>query len=294
LRLAPGDAAYIRLQERNIDLTPQALAAARAELGLDRPLIEQYGRWLNDIAHLKLGASIISGEPVAEGLARHFRITLLLAVPSIIFTMMIAFPLGIFSALRQGKLTDGITRAAAIVFMSVPGFCLAFIFILIFAVRLKWLPSFGVGRGGVNTFVHLVMPCLTLGILGAAYYMRFIRSALLEELSGEYVRAAKARGINTMRILVFDALKNAAIPITSSLGISLALMLGGQAVIEKVFSIPGIGAYLIDGVMRRDYPVVQGCVLLYAFLFVTINLAVDMLCIALDPKTQARSAAIIR
>jgi peptide/nickel transport system permease protein len=279
LRLAPGDAAHIRLRDRGMDLSGENIAAVRAELGLDRPIGVQYGRWLGALSRADLGNSIVSGEPVAGELARRFRLTLYLALPAMALVLIVAFPLGLLAALHQGRLWDRITRVSAIAAVSVPSFCLGLVLILVFSSTLHWLPSFGAGSPA-----HLVMPCLVLFTASAARYTRFIRSALLEELSKEYIRAAKARGIGARRILVFHGAKNALIPITTSFGTSLALMLGGSAVVEKVFSWPGMGSCLIDAVLNRDYPVVQGCVLLYAFIFTGINLLADIICIILDPR----------
>jgi ABC-type dipeptide/oligopeptide/nickel transport system permease component len=281
LRVAPGDAAHIRLHDRGMDLSEENLSSIRAELGLDRPLWVQYGRWLEAIFRLDLGNSIVSGEPVVGELSRRFRLTLYLTLPVMVLVLITAFPMGLLAALYQGKLWDRITRISAIMMMSIPSFCLGLVFILIFSTHLRWLPSFGAGSP-----VHLVMPCFVLFIASAAHYTRFIRSAILEELSREYVRAAKARGIGTRTILISHSIKNALIPIITSLGMSLALMLGGQAVVEKVFSWPGMGSCLIDAVLSRDYPVVQGCVLLYAFIFTGINLITDIICIILDPRVR--------
>ncbi|GMO35825.1 MAG: nickel ABC transporter permease subunit NikB [Termitinemataceae bacterium] len=287
LRLAPGDAAYIRLKDRGIDLTSSALAAARAELGLDKPIIKQYFLYLNSVLHFDFGVSITNNENITSGIERHFKTTLLIAIPSFLFILIVAFPIGILSALHQKKLFDNASRLVSLVFMSIPSFCLALTAILIFSVRLKWLPSFGIsGSSTTEICRHLVMPCLVLGSSGGAYYGRFIRSAILEELSSEYVRAAMLRGIDCKTILIFGVLRNASIPIVSSLGMSFAMLLGGQAVIEKVFSIPGLGRYLIDALLQRDYPVALGCVILYVFLFTIINLLCDIICIILDPKIR--------
>jgi peptide/nickel transport system permease protein len=281
LRLAPGDAAYISLRDRGVDLSTEALAKTRAELGLDKPILVQYGIWLKAVLHLDLGNSVLTHEPVSAELARRFRGSLRLTLPSMALAMLIAFPLGVLSAARQGKVWDTLCRIAAIAAMSVPAFCAGLLCILLFSVRLQWLPSFGAG-----TPAHLVMPCLVLAIGSAAHYTRLIRSALLEELSKEYIRTARARGVSNKKLIRDHAMKNALLPVLTSLGMSLAMMLGGAAVVEKVFSWPGMGMYLIDAVTRRDYPAVQGCVLLYAFLFTFVNLAADILCILLDPKAK--------
>ncbi|GHT78841.1 ABC transporter permease [Spirochaetia bacterium] len=279
LRLAPGDAAYIILQDRGVDLSRESLAKARSELGLDKPLPVQYGAWLKGVLKLDLGNSLLTREPVSAELSRRFRMTLVLTLPSMALVVLIAFPLGVLFAVYQGKIWDTIGRIAAIAAMSVPAFCAGLLCILLFSVRLRWLPSFGAG-----TPAHMVMPCFVLAASSAAHYTRLIRSALLEELSKEYVRAARARGVGQKNLIYAHAMKNALFPVLTSLGMSFALMLGGAAVVEKVFSWPGMGMYLIDAVIRRDYPAVQGCVLLYAFLFTFVNLAVDILCIVLDPR----------
>jgi peptide/nickel transport system permease protein len=283
LRVAPGDAASIRLQDRGMDLSEENLAGVRAELGLDRPLGVQYGNWLGAVFRQDLGNSIVTGEPVIGELKRRFRLTLRLTLPAMVLVLLAAFPLGLLAALYQGRFWDKITRIAAIMMMSIPSFCLGLVFILVFSARLRWFPSFGAGSP-----VHLVMPCLVLFTASAAHYTRFIRSTILEELSQEYVRAAKARGISAWTILVFHGIKNALIPIITSLGMSLSLMLGGSVVVERVFSWPGMGSCLIDAVLNRDYPVVQGCVLLYALMFTGINLFADILCVMLDPRVKKR------
>jgi peptide/nickel transport system permease protein len=286
MRLAPGDAASLRLRDRGIDPDPEILGALRSELGLDQPLGVQYGRWLRAVLRFDLGNSIVTGEPVARELGRRFRMTLLLTLPVMALVLASAFPLGLLAARYQGKPWDRITRAAAIPGMSIPAFCLGLLGILLFSVTLRRLPSFGAGSPA-----HLVMPCLALAAAPGAHYTRFIRSALLEELSKDYVRAARARGIAPGIILFSQALKNALTPLLTSLGMSFALMLGGSAVVEKVFSWPGMGACLIDAVLNRDYPLIQGCALLYAFLFTSLNLLIDMLCIVLDPRVRKAGAA---
>jgi peptide/nickel transport system permease protein len=284
MRLAPGDTAYILLRDRGLDVSSEAVAETRHELGLDLPPALQYGRWLSSVLRLRLGNSLITGEDVAPELLRHFRMTLLLTLPSLTLVLIFAFPLGALSAVYKGRLWDSLTRLGAIACMSIPAFCVGLLLILIFSVRLKWLPSFGAGG-----LPHLLMPCFVLSLGPAAHYTRLIRSALLEELSAEYVRAARSRGIGPFTILVFHAMKNALVPILTALGMSFALMLGGQAVVEKLFSWPGLGKYLIDAILARDYPVVQGCALFYAFLFAALNLAADIVCMGIDPAVRKRS-----
>ncbi|MDR0524945.1 MAG: ABC transporter permease [Spirochaetaceae bacterium] len=280
IRIAPGDAAYIHLQDLGLDLSKERLASIREELGLNRPIPIQYLLWLRDVLRLDLGISLQTGEPVLRELILHFRRTVTLAFPVILSIPVFAFPLGILCAIYQSRFLDGFLRLFIIVMMSIPSFCLGLILILFFSVHLKWLPSFGAG-----TPAHRILPGLTIAIGSIAYYTRFIRGAFLEEFAKEYIRCARARGVK-LSGLVRSAAKNALIPIVTSLGMSLALMLGGSAVVEKVFSYPGVGKYFIDAVMRRDYAVVQGCVLLFAFLFAGLNLASDLMCGALYPASR--------
>ncbi|MDR2494138.1 MAG: ABC transporter permease [Spirochaetaceae bacterium] len=286
MRAAPGDGAYLRLRELGLDPSAEAVAAIREQLGLNRPLAAQYLAWLKDVFRLNLGTSLTTGEPVRTALARHFRWTLRLTAPVIPAILLAAFPLALASALNRRF--DRAARAVLLVVMSVPSFCLGLLLIFLFSVRLRWLPSFGAG-----TKAHLALPVLTLSAGAAAYYARFIRAVLLEEFSKEYVRAARARGVR-QRDILRAVLKNALIPITTSFGMSFATLLGGSAVVEKVFSWPGVGKYFIDAVLRRDYPVVQGCALLFAVVFVSANLTADIACLFLDPRARLRERSRTR
>lgn len=285
LRVAPGDAAQLRLAQLGIDPTPQALADMRAALGLDRPLPLQYLAWLGDALRGDFGDSVATGRPALAEFAVRFPATLALALPAIALTAAIAFPAGVGAAMYRGGLFDGATRLASIALLSIPGFCLGLLLILLFSVRLGWLPSFG--AGGV---AHLILPCATLALGFAASYTRFVRATMLEELSRDYVRAARARGLAKGRIVWGEALKNAASPIITSLSMQLALLLGGSAVVEKVFSWPGVGKFLIDAILARDYPVVQCCVLIFAVFFVGLNLVADLLCLLVDPRLHRANA----
>ncbi|MDR1095305.1 MAG: ABC transporter permease [Spirochaetaceae bacterium] len=285
LRLAPGDAARIRLADLGLDPSPEALAEMREELGLDRSLPEQYLRWLGDVCSLDFGNSLATGKPVAGEYFSHLKATAALAFPALLLAAAIALPAGVFSAMKRGGPFDGACRVTAIFALSIPSFCLGLFLILLFSVRLRWLPSFGSGN-----MEHLVLPVLTAALGPAAHYTRFIRGTLLEEFSKDYIRAARARGLSPAALVWGQALKNAAAPVITSLGMSLAMLLGGQAVVEKVFSWPGAGKYLIDAILRRDYPVVQCAVILFAVFFVSLNLLADMLCMLIDPQTRRLSA----
>ncbi|MDR0721946.1 MAG: ABC transporter permease [Treponema sp.] len=281
LRLAPGDAARLRLVARGFDPSPEALRELRETLGLNRPLGEQYLRWLGDIGRLDFGRSVVTGKPVLTEYLLHLKASGALGFSALLFSAGIAFPAGVFSAMFKGRAFDALCRAAAITFLSIPSFCLGLFFILFFSVTLGWFPSFGFG-----SFRHLVLPVLTLGLGSAAQYTRFIRSVLLEEFSKDYIRAARARGIKPVALVWGLALKNAAAPVLTTLGMHLALLLGGSAVVEKVFSWPGAGKYLIDAILQRDYPVVQCVVICLACFFAGINLLTDILCMLIDPQLR--------
>jgi ABC-type dipeptide/oligopeptide/nickel transport system permease component len=242
---------------------------------------EQYLRWLRDAARLDFGRSLTTGKPVAGEYFAHLKATAALTFPALILAAAIALPAGIFSALRKGGLFDNACRALAVLTLSIPSFCLGLFFILLFSVRLRRLPSFGSGNAK-----HLILPVLTMALGSAAHYTRFIRGVLLEEFSKDYIRAARARGLMPGALVWGQALKNAAAPVITSLGMSLALLLGGQAVVEKVFSWPGAGKYLIDAILRRDYPVAQCAVIFFALFFVGLNLAADLLCMLIDPQIR--------
>jgi ABC-type dipeptide/oligopeptide/nickel transport system permease component len=287
MRLAPGDAAYMRLLEYGIDVTAENLETARRELGLDRPIWEQYTRWIVRVAYLDFGRSAITRRPVLSDFVMHINATVQLSLPALAAAMLFAFPCGVFSAMYAGGWFDRVSRSLSMLLMSAPAFCVGLALILLFSVRLGWLPSFGAGD-----IRNVLLPCTTLAAGSAASYTRFIRTTMLEEFSSEYVRAARARGVPVRVIVWRGALRNALTPIVTSLGMSLGLLLGGSAVVETVFSWPGVGKYLIDAVMKRDYAVIQCCALSFAVFFVTLNLIADLLCMMIDPKLRrGRSVA---
>jgi peptide/nickel transport system permease protein len=281
LRIAPGDAARIRLFERGRDLGREEIEQERHALGLDRPVLYQYAVWLGHVVRGDFGVSIVTDENIKDEIGRRWAMTLLLSLPSVLIAFFLALPLGIISAVNESRFIDTITKIFSIVFHSVPSFCTGLLAILLFSVYLGLLPSFGSGN-----IRHMILPCAVIIISTTAFYTRFIRGLFLEEFSKDYIRAERARGVPIATIIFRNALKNAALPLITSFSMSLALTLGGQAVVEKVFSWPGMGSYLIDRILRRDYPAVEAACLLYVFLFSGVNLAADMLCAALDPKIR--------
>lgn len=277
IRAAPGDAAHFFLAERGIDVSADALRSARKELGLDTAIPRQYAAYLQAILSGNFGVSHLTKEPVAKELARRFRVTFLLSVSSLAAALAISLAAGALCALRHNSGFDKAVRFLSLLGLSLPSFCLAFALIVLFGVKLRALPVFG-GTGPAR----YILPCITLVTAAAAYYTRFIRAVLLEEFSKEYIQAAKARGLSLFAI-VRASFKNASLPVLNSLGISLAALLGGNIVVEKIFALPGVGSYLIDGIIQRDYAVVDGCVVLYAALFSLLNLAADIACAAIHP-----------
>lgn len=277
IRAAPGDAARFFLADRGIDISNDALVKTRKDLGLDKTIAHQYAAYLSAILSGNLGTSYITKEPVAKELVRRFRVTLAVSVPSLAAALGIAFFLGAISALQQNRVLDKIIRFLSIAGISLPSFCLAVLLMVVLGVKLRLLPVFGAAAP-----LHYIMPGITLVTAAAAYYTRFLRGVLLEEFSKEYIQAAKAQGLPLFDI-VRSSLKNASLPVLTSLGMSLAGLLGGHIVIEKIFALPGMGSYLIDGIVQRDYAVVDGCVLLYAALFSCINLCADIMCAYIHP-----------
>lgn len=278
LHLMPGDPVEIMLGESAVPALKDEL---RRELRLDRPVLMQYGEFLAGLPRGDLGTSFRSREPVAREIARRFPATLLLASTSVAVALLVALPLGVLSAMRRGTAVDYASGFAAMVSLAVPNFLLGPLLVLVFSIQLGVLPVSGYG-----TARHLVLPALTLGTGMAALLTRMLRAALLEELGKEYVTAAAARGLSRRAAVALHALRNALIPAATALGLSFGAVLGGSVIAETIFAWPGIGRLLIQAIDARDYPLVQGCVLVIALCTVAVNLATDLLCARLDPRIR--------
>jgi len=276
IHLVPGDPIEVMLGEF---ANASDRAALRAALGLDRPLFTQWLAFVGGLLRGDFGTSLATGEPVAGLLAAHFRMTLILAIAGLAVALLAGVPLGVVAALNQGRRWDAVSSVLAIVAMSIPNFVLGPLFILLFAVLLGWLPS-----GGAAGAAAIVLPALTLGLSLAAVLARMTRAALLEVLGEPYVLAARARGLGTVRVVANHALRNAALPVLTTLGLQLGSLLGGAVITEVVFGWPGLGQLAIESIHRRDYPVVQGSVLLIAVTYVVVNTLTDVLCARLDPR----------
>ncbi len=287
VRMIPGDPV---IQMLGPEYTPEAADALRHKLGLDQPMLTQYVRWFGNLLTGDLGGSIASGETVADAIRSGLPKTLSLAFVAFVIATVIAIPTGIVAALNRNKPIDYAASMVAFVGVSMPSFWFGIILILIFAVNLRWLPAVGyseIGEDGVwEWFRRLILPGLAVGAGYAAILMRFVRAGLLEALGSDYIRTARAKGLRARRVVLGHALRNALIPLVTVAGIQLALLLSGTVVVETVFAIRGIGRILVGAIFDRDYPVVQGVILLIAVIFVLANLLVDIAYTVIDPRIR--------
>lgn len=280
--LAPGDPATVILQRLGTQPITQAeIDALRHELGLDAPFPVRYVRWAGQAVTGDLGVSYRSGRPVAGELLVLFLRTLEIAVPAFLFGVAVALPLGVLSAVRRNRPTDHVARLGALVAASMPSFWLAYLAILLFAVHWRLLPV--TGRG---SWRHLVLPTVTLGLGAAAGLMRLMRASVLEVLHTEHVRTLVASGVPRRRVLLPYVVKNALIPVLTLAGLRFGYLLGGAVIVETVFAWPGLGKHVVDSIYARDYPTIQGFVLLIGTVFVVVNLVVDLLYVRLDPRVR--------
>ena len=285
-RLLPGDAVQLMLAEKAYAKDVDEL---RAKLGLDRPLAVQYVEWLGRVAQGDLGESLWTRRPVLQELGQRLPITLELAFFALAFALLIALPVGVISAARADTLQDYLARSAAIVGLSVPGFWLATLLIVLPAIWWGWRPVAEFTEFGTNPLAHVaqfLLPALILGVAAGAALMRLTRGMLLEVLRQDYVRTAWAKGLGERVIVLKHGLRNAIIPVVTLLGTQLPQIFGGTVVIETVFGLPGMSRFLFDAINQRDYPVIQGVNLVVVSTVVMINLAVDALYAVLDPRIR--------
>ena len=286
LRLAPGDPAAILAGDA---ATPEQIAAIRVRLGLDQPMLEQFGQWIWRLLHGDRGTPTVSHEPVWELILDRVQPTLALAVTTILFAVVVAVPLGVIAAWRHGTWIDRAVMAFSVAGFSVPVFVLGYLLIFGVAMKLRWLPVQGfvpIGDGLGPFLARLVLPTLTLSVIYIALIARTTRSSVLEVLGEDYIRTARAKGVTEARVLRRHALRNAAIPVISVIGIGIALLISGVVVTESVFNLPGLGRLTVDAVLARDYPVIQGVILLFSGVYVLINLAVDLSYLLFDPRIR--------
>lgn len=286
LRLSPGDPAAILAGDA---ATPETIAAIRADLGLDRPIWEQFVTWAGQLAQGDLGRSVLSKQPVAMMIGQRIEPTISLALTTLIFAVLVAVPIGIIAAWKQGGWIDRGIMALSVVGFSIPVFVLGYILIYVFSMKLDLFPVQGfasLGDGLLPFAERIALPTLTLSFIYIALFARITRAAMLEVLGEDYIRTAHAKGLSESAVLVRHALRNAAVPIVSVIGIGFALLIGGVVITETVFNIPGIGRLVVEAVLARDYPIIQGVILLFSGIYVLINLAIDIAYVLLDPRIR--------
>jgi peptide/nickel transport system permease protein len=286
LRLAPGDPMAIIAGD---NATPAQIASVRAKLGFDDPLPQQFYRWGKAVLSGDLGVSIFSNASVAALIGQRIEPTVSLTLATLLFTLPVALVLGILAAWRAGGIIDRLAMAVSVAGFSLPGFVVGYFMIYVFAIKLKWLPVQGytpIAEDLGQWARHLVLPALTLGLAFVALIARMTRAAMLEILAEDYIRTAHAKGVATTSLLLKHALRNAGVPIVTIVGIGVAMLMGGVVITETVFNIPGIGRLVVDAVLERDYPIIQGVILVASGVYVVINLLVDLSYTLIDPRIR--------
>lgn len=288
MQLVPGDPVRVALGTRFDQETYDAL---RERAGLDRPVIVQYFSYLGNALTGDLGVSFRSGQPVTQTLLERLPATLSLAAGALLIALLIAIPLGLVSAVRSGKVSDYFATVFSQIGVSVPDFWMAILLILLFTTTLGWLPPSGyvpLTEDPIGWLEHIVMPALTVGVVSGSILTRFVRSSVLESMSQDYVRTANSKGLPARTVLRRHVVRGALVPVVTVTGVQLATLLGGVVVVEVIFAWPGLGRLTYDAVQARDYPVLQGAVLVFATIFLLVNLLVDLLYAALDPRIENR------
>jgi len=286
IHLIPGDPASVML---GADATEEDLNAIRQELGLEKPIATQFGLWLGKVIKGDFGISIQTKIPVMQSIKERFSVTLILTTLAMIFSLIIAIPSGIMAAVYQNSRKDYLFMLGSILGVSIPGFWLGLIALLVFSVKLGWFPSTGfvsISENVLEGFRYMILPSITLGLFMAAVVARMIRSSMLEVLRLEYVTHARAKGLSEWKVITKHALKTAFAPTLTTIGIQYGFLLGGAVVTETVFSLPGLGKYVVVSIYMRDYPVVQGCILFIAIVYCVANLVVDLLYSYFDPRVR--------
>ncbi len=290
IHLVPGDVVDIMLGTQNY-LTQDQIEELYREYGLDKPLIVQYGIWVKNLFTFNLGTSLRTGKSVTELLGERFPVTLELAVFSLFFALVIGIPLGIISAVKRNSFIDNVVRVIGLIGLSSPSFWVGAILIVLFSGVFENFNLFGYVSMSSNLIDNLqvmLLPSLTLGLMVSAQILRMTRTSMLDILIQDYVRTARAKGVNSRNLIMKHVLKNALIPVVTLSGIQLGYLLGGTIVIENMFALPGMGRLLLQVVNERDYPVVQGIVLFIGVLIVLLNILVDILYTVIDPRVELR------
>ena len=287
MRLIPGDPALLILGD---SATPEQLAGLRAQYGLDQPLYRQFGLWLGQVARGDLGQSITSSEPVLPLLLERFQVSSMIVLVAVALATLLAVPAGLFAAWKQNSLMDTVVVAAATFLLSIPSFWLGLLLLLFVGMKLGWVPIVGYvtfAQDWRASLTFLVLPIVTLTMIEVGVLTRMARASAIEVLRLEYVTHARAKGLSERRVLLRHVLPNAFAPTWTLVGLILGNLLGGIAVLETVFTLPGLGRLLVDAIFARDYPVVQGCLLFMALIYVVVNLVVDLCYPLFDPRVAA-------
>jgi peptide/nickel transport system permease protein len=286
IHVSPGDPASIIAGEL---ATPEEVVRIRERLGLDRPLLLQYVEWIARVMVGDLGVSLFSAVAVRDLIAQRFEPTMLLAAATMVWTLLFAIPLGILAAVNARRWLDRAVMGISVLGFSVPSFVIGYLLMYAFAATLGWLPVQGyqpIGRGIGPFLSHITLPSLTLGLVYTALIARMTRASLLDVLAQDYIRTANAKGLPPRKVVLIHALKNAAVPIVTTVGMGFALLIGGVVITERVFGIPGLGRLTVDAILRRDYPIIQGMLLVFSFSYVVVNLIVDVIYVIVDPRIR--------
>lgn len=287
LRLSPGDPAAVIAGDY---ATAEDVQRIREQLGLSEPIVVQFTRWLGQLAQGDLGTSIFSSKPVSQLIAQRIEPTMLLALTTIIFSVLVAVPLGTIAAYRAGSWIDRVVMLFSVGGFSVPVFVLGYVLIYVLSLKLRWLPVQGYKSPFIEGigpfFAHITLPTLTLSVIFIALIARMTRASVIEVLEEDYVRTARAKGQSELKVLMRHALRNAAVPIITVIGIGIALLIGGVVVTESVYNIPGLGRLVLDAVLARDYPIIQGLILFFSFVYIVLNLLIDLSYSLLDPRIR--------
>ena len=287
LRLSPGDPAAVIAGDY---ATAEDVQKIREKLGLSEPIVVQFVTWLGSLIQGDLGTSIFSNKPVTELIAQRLEPTLMLALTTIIFSILVAVPLGTIAAFRAGSWMDRLVMLFSVGGFSIPVFVLGYILIYYFSITWRILPVQGYRspfEDGMLPFIqHIILPTLTLSVIYIALLARMTRASVMEVLEEDYIRTARAKGLSEVKILMRHALGNAAVPIVTVIGIGIALLIGGVVVTESVYNIPGLGRLVLDAVLARDYPIIQGLILFFSLIYVLLNLIIDLTYTLFDPRIK--------
>ncbi|MBL8699107.1 MAG: ABC transporter permease [Alphaproteobacteria bacterium] len=286
LYITPGDPAAVLAGDL---ATADDIARIRKVLKLDDPFLVRFGRWIWGVLQGDLGDSIFTNQPVTRMISQRIEPTLMLSLCTLVITVVFAVPMGVVAAWKAGSWIDRAIMAFAVLGFSVPVFVLAYLLILGFSIQLEWLPVQGytpVAEGILPFLRNMALPAIALGIVYMALIARITRASMLEVMAQDYIRTAEAKGLFENEVLLGHALKNAAVPIVTVIGIGIALLISGVVVTETVFAIPGLGRLTVDAILRRDYPIIQGVVLLFSFIYVVVNLLIDLSYTLLDPRIR--------